>query len=87
MVAKILNSPPAVAMSVYVIGAFVKIREDTAANVAILKRPAEIDKALLIHDTALREIVQKLRPLLEPPQHPRHLISASTSRKMPCITE
>ncbi len=70
MAANILNSPRAVAMSVYVIRAFVKMREDRAANVAILKRLAEIDKTLLLHDTALRDIYQKLRPLLEPPPVP-----------------
>ena len=70
MAANILNSPRAVAMSVYVIRAFVKMREDLAANAAILKRLAEIDKTLLIHDAALRDIYQKLRPLLEPPPPP-----------------
>jgi hypothetical protein len=64
MVANILNSPRAVAMSVYVIRAFVKMRGELAANAAILKRLAEIDKTLLIHDVALREIFEKLRPLL-----------------------
>src|SRR5438874_13459936 len=72
MVANILNSPRAVAMSVYVIRAFIKMRQDLAANAAILKRLAEIDKTLLVHDTALRDIYQRLRPLLEPaPQPPK----------------
>ena len=53
-------------MSVYVIRAFVKMREVIAANAAILKRLAEIDQTLLLHDSALRDIYQKLRPLLEP---------------------
>ena len=57
-------------MSVYVIRAFVKMREDLAANTAILKRLAEIDKTLLLHDGALREIYQKLRPLLDQPPTP-----------------
>lgn len=70
MAANILNSPRAVVMSVYVIRAFVKMREDLAANTAILKRLAEIDKTLLLHDGALRDIYQKLRPLLEPPPPP-----------------
>src|SRR6266478_5407082 len=38
MAANILNSPRAVAISVYVIRAFVKMREDLAANAAILSR-------------------------------------------------
>ena len=70
MAANILNSPRAVAISVYVIRAFIKLREDLAANRAILKRLAEIDKTLLIHDAALREIFEKLRPLLAPPPPP-----------------
>jgi hypothetical protein len=70
MAANILNSPRAVAMSVYVIRAFVRMREDVAANSAILRRLAEIDKTLLVHDVTLREILQKLRPLLEPPPQP-----------------
>ena len=70
MAATVLNSPRAVTMSVYVIRAFVKMRQDLAANAAILKRLAEIDKTLLLHDAALRDIYQKLRPLLEPPPAP-----------------
>jgi hypothetical protein len=70
MAANILSSPRAVAMSVYVIRAFVRMREDLAANAMILKRLAEIDKTLLLHDGALRDIYQKLRPLLEPPPAP-----------------
>ena len=56
----------------WVIRAFVKMREDLAANSAILRRLAEIDRTLLVHDVTLREILQKLRPLLEPaPQPPK----------------
>ena len=42
MAANILNSPRAVAMSIYVTRAFVKMREDLAANAAILKRLAGV---------------------------------------------
>ena len=67
-------------MSVYVIRAFIKQREKVAANVAILKRLAEIDKSLLEHDTALRDIYQKLLPLLSPPpEPPRRQIGFSAS--------
>jgi hypothetical protein len=67
MAATVLNSAQAVKMSLFIIRAFVKTREDQAANAAILKRLAEIDKTLLIHDAGLRDIYQKLRPLLAPP--------------------
>ena len=68
--ANILRSDRAIAMSVYVIRAFVEQREKLAANAAILKRLAEIDKTLLEHDTALRDIYQELLPLLAPPPEP-----------------
>ncbi|MSU57130.1 MAG: ORF6N domain-containing protein [Pedosphaera sp.] len=70
MAATILNSPEAVAMSVFVVRAFVQMREQLAANAAILKRLAEIDKTLLEHDSALRSIWAKLQPLLAPPPQP-----------------
>ena len=67
MAANILRSDRAVQMSVYVVRAFIRLREQIAANQAILKRLAEIDKTLLQHDGALRDIYRKLLPLLEPP--------------------
>jgi hypothetical protein len=67
MAANVLNSPQAVAISVYVIRAFIQQREVLSANEAILKRLAEIDKTLLQHNAALRDIYQKLLPLLQPP--------------------
>jgi len=71
MAANILRSAHAVQMSVFVIRAFVRLREQIAANTAIIKRLAEIDKTLLQHDTALRDIYQKLLPLLQPAPEPR----------------
>ena len=66
MVAAVLNSDRAVAMSIFVIEAFIRMREEVAANSFILKRLAEIDRSLLVHDDALRDLYQKLLPLLEP---------------------
>jgi hypothetical protein len=70
MAATVLNSPEAVAMSVFVVRAFMQMREQLAANAAILKRLAEIDKTLLEHNAGLRTIWTKLQPLLAPPPEP-----------------
>jgi len=70
MAATVLNSPEAVSMSVFVVRAFMQMREQLAANAAILKRLAEIDKTLLEQDSALRTIWTKLQPLLAPPPEP-----------------
>ena len=70
MAATLLNSPEAVAMSVFVVRAFVQMREKLLENKEILKRLAVIDGSLLQHDQALRVIWQELQPLLEPPPAP-----------------
>lgn len=67
MAATVLKSPQAVAMSVYVVRAFVQMREQIAANAAILKRLAEIDRKLFEHDDALLAIWTQLEPLMAPP--------------------
>lgn len=67
MAATILNSQEAVRMSVYIVRAFVQLREQVAANREILKRLAEIDKTLLHHDSALTALWSHLQPLLHPP--------------------
>jgi hypothetical protein len=54
-------------MSVYVVRAFIQMREQLAVNREILKRLMEIDKTLLQHDSVLRDIYRKLLPLLHHP--------------------
>jgi len=68
MAATILRSERAVAMSVYLVRAFVRMREELHTHAVILKRLALIDRKLLEHDVVLREVVEKLRPLLAPPK-------------------
>ena len=67
MAANVLRSERAVQMSIFVICAFVRLREHVTANAAILKRLAEIDRTLLQHDAALRDVYRRLQPLLAPP--------------------
>lgn len=82
MSATILNSERAAAMSVYVIRAFVKMREQIMANAAILKRLAEVEKSLMDHDQALWDIYQKLLPLLRPPpEKPKRPIGFHAEKK------
>jgi hypothetical protein len=78
MAANVLRSERAVQMSVFLVRAFVRLREQVAANTAILKRLAEIDKTLLEHDAALSDLYRKLLPLLEPPEEPTRGIGFHT---------
>lgn len=70
MAATVLNSSKAVEMSVFVVRAFVKMRERLMATATLAKRLAEVEKLLLTHDSALRDLYLKIRPLLLPPPEP-----------------
>ena len=71
MAANILNSDRAVEMSVYVIRAFVKMRAELAKDLGLARRLAEIEKNLIGHDMALRDLYDKIRPLLLPAPEPK----------------
>ena len=82
MAANILHSERAIRMSVFVVRAFVRLREHIAANRTILKRLAEIDKSLVEHDTDLFDLYEKLQPLLQPlPDSPKRRIGFQSKGK------
>jgi hypothetical protein len=70
MAATVLNSPRAVQMSVYVVRAFVRMRREMLARSDMEKRLILVEKTLLEHDSGLRDLYQKIRPLLLPPPDP-----------------
>jgi hypothetical protein len=67
MAATVLKSERAVAMSLYVVRAFVRLRGELLANVSLEMRLQKIEKTLMSHDSALRDLYEKLKPLLLPP--------------------
>ncbi len=71
MAANVLRSEQAVQMSLYLIRAFVALREQLVSNLSTLRRLSEIDKKLLEHDVVLREVLERLQPLLDPPAAPK----------------
>jgi hypothetical protein len=74
MAANVLNSPSAVRMSVFVVRAFVKMREtlNSAPELAReLKRlEAQLTARLDSHETAIVEILQRIMEILNPPPVP-----------------
>ena len=70
MAANVLRSHRAVQMSVFVVRAFATMRHQLLSRVGMEKRLAEIEKGLILHDTALRDLYAKIRPLLLPPVDP-----------------
>ena len=75
MAATILNSPRAVEMSIYVVRAFVKLRELLASNKELAKRLDELETRIIrqfgTYDQAIAGILNTLRELMNPPQR-RH---------------
>ena len=81
MAATVLNSQRAVQMSLFVVRAFVQMREELLAHATVFKRLAEIDKKLVTQDVILRDVYEKLRPLLNPPVVPRKELGFHTGIK------
>jgi hypothetical protein len=83
MAATVLKSKRAVQMSLFVVRAFVQMREELQAHATVFKRLAEIDKKLVTHDVILRDVYEKLRPLLNPPVVPAKELGFQTLIKKP----
>lgn len=66
MAANILRSPRAVEMSVYVVRAFIRQREQLATSAEILRKLELIDHRLLEHDQALVIVWEKIKELMRP---------------------
>ena len=67
MAANILKSKTAVSMSIYVVRAFIRMREELTTRRDLEERLDQIEKILLVHDTQLKDLFDKIRPLLLPP--------------------
>jgi len=67
MAATILNSPCAVEMSLYVVRAFVQLRELLASNAELARKLNELERKLEGHDEAIIAIVAAIRELTNPP--------------------
>jgi phage regulator Rha-like protein len=67
MAATVLNTPLAVEVSVYVVRAFVELREVLAANQQLAAKLVELEHKVGTHDAAITELIEALRQLMTPP--------------------
>ena len=74
MAANVLDSPEAVRMSVFVVRAFVKMRELLGGIRELAKQLAQLEKKLTdrldVHETAIVEVLQRIMEILDPPPPP-----------------
>src|SRR5882762_5305638 len=72
MAATILNSPRAIEVSVYVVRAFVQLRDLLAGNKELARRLRElerrVERKLAGHDKAIAEFLDAIRQLMNPPE-------------------
>jgi chaperonin cofactor prefoldin len=66
MAATVLNSQSAIAMSLFVVRAFVRMRELLAQNRQIAAKIEQLENRLDKHDTDLQEIVEAIKELMIP---------------------
>lgn len=70
----ILNSPRAIAMGVYVVRAFVQLRELLVSNAALARKLDELERKYKHHDDAITAILSAIRELTNPPAPKRRSI-------------
>jgi len=70
MAANTLNSPRAVKISVYVVRAFVKLREMLSTHRQLALKLAELERKLEKHDGQIVALIDAIRQLMAPPPEP-----------------
>ena len=78
MAATLLNSKKAVGMSIFVVRAFVRMRESLATSRKIIGKLSELEKRIGNHDSDIEEIVAALREMTRPPASPGRRIGFQT---------
>lgn len=71
MAAAVLNSQRAVETSIYVVRAFVQLRELLASNKDLARKLLELEHKFAAHDHAIAEILGAIRELMTPPEPPK----------------
>jgi hypothetical protein len=70
MAASVLNTPRAVEMSVFVVRAFVRLRNFLAAHKELADKLAELECKLASHDEQIVAIIDAIKRLMAPPGRP-----------------
>jgi phage regulator Rha-like protein len=68
MAAAMLDSERAVQISVYVVRAFVQLREMLSSNKKLAHKLTELERELATHDQAITELIEAIRQLMTPPE-------------------
>jgi hypothetical protein len=81
MLAAVLNTPRAIEVSVFVVRAFVRLREILTTHKALAHKLAELESKIEIHDEAIRSLVSAIRQLMAAPERPAKKIGFQLKEK------
>ena len=81
MLAAVLNTPRAIEVSVFVVRAFVRLREILATHRSLANKLAELERKIETHDEAIRSLVSAIRQLMAPPEKPAKRIGFQIREK------
>ncbi len=74
MLANVLNSKRAISVSIFLIRAFIKLRDLGYVHHVLSLKLDELEKHVKIHDKKIRLLFEAIRQLMKEPESPRNLI-------------
>ncbi|HXM59468.1 MAG TPA: ORF6N domain-containing protein [Terriglobales bacterium] len=81
MAATVLNSQRAIKMSVFVVRAFVRLREMLSTNQKVASKLVELERRLKGHDAVIQDIIDAIRVLMDPSRRKRRRIGFQSPAK------
>jgi len=79
--AAVLNTPRAIEVSVFVVRAFVRLREILTTHKALAHKLAELESKIETRDEAIRSLVSAIRQLMAAPEKQRKKIGFQLREK------
>ena len=80
MAASVLNSPQAVEVSVFIVRAFVKLRQLVLGHKDLAAKLDQLERKVGSHDDTIKQLVAAIRQLMTPPDRPKNRIGFQAIR-------
>jgi len=81
MAASVLNTPRAIESSIFVVRAFVRLRQIMATHKEMARKLLELERHLKGHDQQIQAIFEAIHQLMTPPEKPKRKIGYTVKEK------
>ena len=82
MAASVLNTPRAIEVSIFVVRAFVKLREMVATHRELARKLSKLEQRFQDHDKKIEVIFEAIRQLMAPPEEKRKKIGFEVKERL-----